>query len=104
MAAAESSAECAFCGEWTATQPITPSRTVLVYHDAESGQQRSVQLPRTVRLCHRCSHQLRLLAGCPRCRRYGRYPPYGQGPYGPFCVDCGGRLYRLNTELPPGIV
>ena len=99
MAAAHPPAGCAFCGRLTATPPIAPPRTVLAYRDAESGHERTVQMPRTVRLCERCSGQQRLLAGCPRCRRYGRFPPYGQGPYGPFCDECGGRLYLLSGAI-----
>lgn len=73
---------------------------MLVYRDLETGQSGRVQMPRTVTLCERCSRERSLLAGCPRCRRYGRYPPYAHAPYGSFCDDCGGRLYLLSGEDP----
>ena|SRR5215472_11886914 len=99
MCAAESWI-CAFCEQRTDTEPYAPRRTVLRYRDAESGRQERVQMPATVSLCDRCSRQIALLAGCPRCRRYGRYPPYAHAPYGSFCNDCGGRLYLLSGEDP----
>ncbi|MBV8527657.1 MAG: hypothetical protein JOZ75_05035 [Candidatus Dormibacteraeota bacterium] len=74
--------------------------TVLRYRDVESGQPARVQLPRTVTICERCTRHLDLLAGCPRCRRYGKYPQYAHSPYGSFCVDCGGRLYLLSGDDP----
>lgn len=100
MAAVEPSSECAFCGKRTDAPPFAPRRTLLSYRDVETGELRRVQLPRVVTLCEPCSRQQSLLAGCPRCRRYGRYPPYAHAPYGSFCVDCGGRLYLLSGEEP----
>ena len=97
MAVAE---PCAFCERYTDAQPHAPPRTKLTYRDVESGQLRSVQLPRTVTLCERCTRHLSLLAGCPRCKRYGRYPQYAHSPYGSFCLDCGGKLYLLSGEDP----
>ena len=91
---------CAFCEQPTNAPPLRPPLTVLRYRDAESGQQVSVQLPRTVTLCERCTRHLALLAGCPRCRRYGKYPQYAHSPYGSFCIDCGGRLYLLSGDDP----
>jgi hypothetical protein len=100
MSAVGSSPTCAFCGKPTDVPPIAPRRTMLVYRDLETGQSGRVQMPRTVTLCERCSRERSLLAGCPRCRRYGRYPPYAHAPYGSFCDDCGGRLYLLSGEDP----
>jgi hypothetical protein len=91
---------CAFCEKPTDAPPYAPPLTVLRYRDYETGQAARVQLPRTVTLCDRCARHVGLLAGCPRCRRYGKYPPYAHSPYGSFCVDCGGRLYLLCGEDP----
>ena len=91
---------CAFCEKPTDAPPYAPPLTVLRYRDAETGQQARVQLPRTVTICERCSRHVGLLAGCPRCRRYGKYPQYAHSPYGSFCVDCGGKLYLLSGEDP----
>lgn len=99
MAAAETHT-CAFCEKPTSAPPFVPPRTVLRYRDAETGQPRSVQLPRTVTICERCLRHIALLAGCPRCRQYGRYPAYAHSPYGSFCNDCGGRLYLLSGADP----
>ena len=94
------STTCAFCGSVTDLPPLAPRRTRLSYRESETGVAQSVQLPRTVTLCERCTRQQSLLAGCPRCRRYGRFPPYAHAPYGSFCEDCGGRLYLLSGEDP----
>ena len=99
VSAAESSV-CAFCERSTDNPPFTPARTVLRYRDFETGQQLSVQLPRTVAICARCMRHVALLAGCPRCRRYGMYPQYAHSPYGSFCVDCGGKLYLMSGDDP----
>lgn len=97
---AAGSSMCAFCEQPTDAPPLVPPRSVLRYRDFETGQQLSVQLPRMVTICERCMRHVALLAGCPRCRRYGKYPPYAHAPYGSFCVDCGGRLYLLSGEDP----
>ena len=94
------SSMCAFCEQSTDAPPFVPPRSVLRYRDVETREQLSVQLPRTVTICERCTRYVALLAGCPRCRRYGRYPQYAHSPYGSFCVDCGGRLYLLSGEDP----
>src|SRR5215469_4516348 len=99
MNAAESSI-CAFCEKPTDATPYTPPLTVLKYRDVESGRPARVQLPRTVTICEPCSRHVELLGGCPRCRRYGKYPQYAHAPYGSFCVDCGGKLYLLTGEPP----
>lgn len=91
---------CAFCEKPTNAPPYSPPLTVLKYRDAESGQQVRVQLPRKVTICEHCTRHLELLAGCPRCRRYGKYPQYAHSPYGSFCNDCGGKLYLLTGEPP----
>ena len=91
---------CAFCETPTSAPPFVPPRSVLRYRDLETGQHLSVQLPRTVTICERCERYVGLLAGCPRCRRYGKYPQYAHAPYGSFCVDCGGKLYLLNGADP----
>ena len=74
--------------------------TVLAYRDPETRQMRRVQMPRTVTLCEKCIRQQALLAGCPRCRRYGKFPPYAHAPYGSFCDECGGHLYLMSGEEP----
>ena len=99
MYAAEPSI-CAFCEKPTSAQPLTPPLSVLRYRDSETGEQLRVQLPRTVTVCERCTRHMPLLAGCPRCRRYGKYPNYAHSPYGSFCVDCGGKLYLLSGDDP----
>ena len=100
MAASASWSECAFCGRSTDAAPYTPPRTVLRYRDVENGREGRVQMPRTVTLCETCTRDRSLLAGCPRCRLYGKFPPYAHSPYGSFCADCGGRLYLLSGEDP----
>ncbi|HEX6538831.1 MAG TPA: hypothetical protein VF155_06610 [Candidatus Dormibacteraeota bacterium] len=100
MSGGWSSSDCAFCGKPTPAAPYAPPRTMLTYRDTDTGEQRRVQLPRTVTICESCIREVSLLAGCPRCRVYGKYPQYAHSPYGSFCLDCGGRLYLLSGEDP----
>lgn len=100
MGGDRSSGRCAFCDRPTDAEPFTPRPSMLTYRDPTTQQTRRVQLPRTVVLCDGCMRQRALLAGCPRCRRYGRYPPYAHSPYGSFCTECGGHLYLLSGEDP----
>lgn len=91
---------CAFCRKPTTAEPLRPRRSSLSYRDVNTHTSKQVQMPREVVLCERCQRDVSLLAGCPRCRRYGRYHDYGAAPYGSSCDECGGSMWLMSGETP----
>lgn len=100
LSSAGRGARCVFCERPDDAPPFRPRRSVLSYRDSTTHAVRQVQMPRELQLCLRCRRDEYLLAGCPRCRRYGRYHAYGQAPYGSSCDECGAMLWLLSGDTP----